>query len=128
MENKPTNEKGTVDEGVNQDGNDQNQDVNQETEKKIGFKNQKPDEVNSKDMDENWKKVESIMSAARDVYQSGKSGFRDVIESVIATLQDLMASEDGSGGLGGLYGGPQMDIPAEPTPAPDGQSQDSQQQ
>ncbi|OGI36055.1 MAG: hypothetical protein A2283_18290 [Lentisphaerae bacterium RIFOXYA12_FULL_48_11] len=124
MENKPTNAKGTVDENMNQ--NPDNQDVNQETEKKITLKNQKPDKASASDADENWKKVESVVSAAKDAYQSGKSGFRDVVESMVATFQDLLASEENGGGLGGLYGGPQMDIPAEPTP--DGQPQDVQPQ
>jgi len=124
MENKPTNEKETVDENIDEDAD--NQEADQEVEKKIGFKNQKPDKIGAGDVDENWKKVESIVNAAKEVYQSEKSGFRDVVESIIATLEDLLASEDGSGNLGGLYGGPQMDIPAEP--ARDDQSQDAQLQ
>jgi ethanolamine utilization cobalamin adenosyltransferase len=121
MENKPTSEKGTVDE--NMDQNPDNQDVNQEAEKKVTLKNQKPDKANAGDTDEKWKKVDSIVSVAKDAYQSGKSGFRDVVESMIATLQDLLASEEGGGGLGGLYGGPQMDIPAGPEPPADDQPQ-----
>jgi hypothetical protein len=123
MENKPTGEQGSVDDGVNQDGSDQNQDANQETEQKIGFKNQKADKAKSGETDEKWKKVDSIVNAAKDVYQSGKSGFRDVVESMIATLEDLLASEENGGGLGGLYGGPQMDIPAGPEPAANNQPQ-----
>lgn len=114
MENKPTNENENADENMNRDENDQEAD--QEIEKKIGFKNQKPEKTGAGDADENWKKVDSIVSAAKDVYESEKSSFREVIESMIATLEDLLASEDGSGNLGGLYGGPQMDIPAQPEP------------
>jgi len=110
MENKPTNEKETVDENIDEDAD--NQEAEQEAEKKIGFKNQKSDKIGTGNADENWKKVDSIVSAAKDVYESEKSSFREVIESMIATLEDLLASEDGSGNLGGLYGGPQMDIPA----------------
>lgn len=116
MENKPIDEKENADENANRDEDDQ--EVDQETEKKIGFKNQKPSHAGAGDADENWKKVDSIVSAAKDVYESEKSSFREVIESMIATLEDLLASEDGSGNLGGLYGGPQMDIPAEPEPKP----------
>lgn len=56
------------------------------------------------------------MSVAKEVYQSGKSSFNDVMESTIATLQDLLASETDGSAMGGLYGGPQMNIPAEPDP------------
>ena len=107
MENKPTNEKESAEENIEQEDGEQEQ----ETEKKIGFKKQKA-EAGEKDAE--WKKVESIVNAAKEVYESGKSNFREVIESMIATLGDLLASENGSGDLGGLYGGPQMDIPAEP--------------
>lgn len=123
MENKPTDEKRSVDDGVNQDGGEQNQDANQETEQKIGFKNQNPDKAKAGETDEKWKKVDSIVNAAKDAYESGKSGFRDVVESMIATLEDLLASEENGGGLGGLYGGPQMDIPAGPEPPADNQPQ-----
>lgn len=106
MENKQTKENEAEDVNVNEDGG-------QEDVTKITLKNQKPAGKNSEDIDANWKKVESIMSAAKEVYQSGKSNFNDVMESTIATLQDLMASEADNSSLGGLYGGPQMNIPAE---------------
>ena len=112
MENKPIDEKEPVEENMEQEIDEREE---QEPEKKIGFKKQKA-ETEEKDAD--WKKVESIVDAAKEVYQSGKSNFREVIESMIATLGDLLASEVGSSNLGGLYGGPQMDIPAEPEPKP----------
>lgn len=115
MENQSINEKEVVDENENQDT--ENQDGEEEGEKKIGFKNQKTDKGEAEDA--SWKKVESIVTAAKDVYESGKAGFKDVIESMIATLEDLLASEDGNGGLGRLYGGPQMDIPVEPEAKPE---------
>lgn len=105
MQNKQTKE--------NEDVN-ANEDESQEDVTKITLKNQKPGSENSGDIDANWKKVESIMSVAKEVYQSGKSSFNDVMESTIATLQDLLASEANSSSLGGLYGGPQMNIPTEP--------------
>ncbi len=113
MENKPIDEKEPVEENMEQEIDEQEE---QEAEKKIGLKKQKA-EAGEKDAD--WKKVESIVDAAKEVYQSGKSNFREVIESMIATLGDLLASEDGSGSLGGLYGGPQMDIPADSESKPE---------
>lgn len=110
MENKPTNEKEPAEENMEQEDGEQEQ----ETEKKIGFKNQKSEKADGEGKNADWKKVESIVNAAKGVYESGKSNFREVIESMIATLGDLLVSENGSGDLGGLYGGPQMDIPAEP--------------
>lgn len=98
----------------------QNQDDSQEAGQKIGLKSRKTGK-NGEGADADWKKVESIMSAAKDAYDSGRSGFKDVVESLIATLQDLLASEDGSSDLGGLYGGPQMDIPAGPDEQPEGE-------
>lgn len=112
MQNKQTKE--------NEDVN-ANEDESQEDVTKITLKNQKTDSENSEDIDANWKKVESIMSVAKEVYQSGKSSFNDVMESTIATLQDLLASEADSSSLGGLYGGPQMNIPAEPDPKQESQ-------
>lgn len=114
------NEKESVDKNADEEIKNQdqeNQDDTQETETKIGLKNQK-----SEKGDDDWKKVESIVGAAKDAYESGRSGFKDVVESLIATLQDLLASEDGSSDLGGLYGGPQMDIPAGPDEQPEGEA------
>lgn len=115
MQNKPI-EKNSADENMNQD-------INQEVDRKIGFKDQKTNIMNAGDTDEKWKKVESVISVAKEIYQSGKSSFHDVVESLVATLQDLLASEEGGGQLGGLYGGPQMDIPAGPEPTADDQPQ-----
>ncbi len=87
---------------------------NQEASVKIGLRNPKPPENVASENDALWVKVESVMSAAKEAYQSGKSNFRDVVESLIITLQDMLANEEGNGGLGGLTGGPEMDIPPEP--------------
>ncbi len=87
---------------------------NQEAGVKIGLRNPKPPENVVSENDALWVKVESVMNAAKEAYQSGKSNFRDVVESLIATFQDMLANEEGNGGLGGLTGGPQMDIPPEP--------------
>jgi len=86
---------------------------NQEARVKIGLRNPKPLENVASENDALWVKVESVMNAAKEAYQSGKSNFRDVVESLIITLQDMLANEEGNGGLGGLTGGPQMDIPPE---------------
>lgn len=83
-----------------------------ESAEKIGLKGQK--EPGSEDMDARWEKVESIVSAAKEAYTSGNSSFGAVVESMIATLQDLRASEEGQGEMGGLgVGGPEMALPPE---------------
>ena len=66
MENKPTNENENADENMNRDENDQEAD--QEIEKKIGFKNQKPEKTGAGDADENWKKVDAATWAARPLF------------------------------------------------------------
>ena len=107
MQNKQAEEKESTDSNV-----DENAD--QETVTKITLKNQKPVNQNAEDVDANWKKVESVIGAAKEVYQSGKASFNDIVETMIATLQDLLTSETDGSAMGGLYGGPQMNIPAEP--------------
>lgn len=109
METKSIEEKRVIDENADEG-------ADQEVEKKIGLKKQKSDNANDEDEDMQWKKIESIVSAAKEIYQSGKSSFHDVVESMAATFQDLLANEGNGAGLGGLYGGPQMDLPAEPEP------------
>lgn len=90
--------------------------MNPEDGQKVGLKDQKPASDEAGQMDARWKKVESIVNAAKDAYTSGKSSFSDVIGSMLSTLQDLLASETGGGEMGGLTGGPQMDLPPEPAP------------
>ena len=107
MQNKQVEEKEATDSNL-----DENAD--QETVTKITLKNQKPVNQNAEDVDDNWKKVESVIGAAKEVYQSGKASFGDIVETMIATLQDLLASETDGSAMGGLYSGPQMNIPAEP--------------
>jgi hypothetical protein len=76
---------------------------------KIGFK--KTDANQPVQSDDQWKKVEDIVTAAKDAYVSGQSDFRNVIETMVSTLQDLLASEQGGPQMGGLgIGAPQMDI------------------
>lgn len=96
---------------INQ-SNDNPQDNANGDSQKVGFK--KPDaNQNVAQPDEVWKKVESVVAAAKDAYVSGQSDFRSVIEGMVATLQELLASEEGGDQLGGLgIGGPQMDLPA----------------
>lgn len=95
---------------------EQEDEVPEEGAEKIGLKSEKPEGDDSGQMDTRWKKVESVVNAAKEAYQSGESSFRDVVESMVSTLQDLLASEEGTGELGGLGGGPQMDLPEELAP------------
>lgn len=101
-------EKTIKDKKITDNGQDQEAGV------KIGLRKPKPLGNDANENDALWVKVESITNAAKEAYQSGKSNFRDVVESLIATLQDMLANEEGNGGLGGLTGGPEMDIPPEP--------------
>jgi phosphate/sulfate permease len=90
---------------------------------KIGFKNQKPVREDSTQMETRWKKIESVVGAAKEAYQSGKSDFGEVLGSLIATLQDMLNSEVGGKDLGGLMmNGPEMNLPPEP-PLDDQQQQ-----
>lgn len=90
--------------------------MNPEDGQRIGLKGEAPASDEAGQMDARWEKVESIVNAAKDAYTSGKSSFSDVIGSMLSTLQDLLASEEGGGEMGGLTGGPQMDLPPEPAP------------
>jgi len=82
---------------------------------KIEFKNQKPMREESGQMEARWKKVESVIGAAKEAYQSGKSDFSEVLESLIATLQDMLDTDVGGRDLGGLMtNGPEMNLPPEP--------------
>jgi hypothetical protein len=125
MEDKKTKEKtNDVADDQEQKNENQDQEIGNENETvKVSLKNQKQD---GKENAEDWKKIDSIVGAAKEVYKSGESTFQDVVESMIATLQDLLESEMSANGLGGLYGGPKMDIPAEPEP--DQQDENQQEQ
>lgn len=84
---------------------------------KITLKNQGPVREGDEQMEARWKKVESVINAAKEAYQSGKSNFSEVLESLIATLQDMLDSEVGGRDLGGLtMSGPEMNLPPEPAP------------
>ncbi len=84
---------------------------------KIGFKNQSPVREAKNQMDIRWKKVQSVVDAAKEAYQSGKSSFGEVLDGLIATFQDMLNSEVGGKDLGGLTAnGPEMNLPPEPAP------------
>jgi hypothetical protein len=103
-------------------GNNNNKDVATNDVQKIGLKKPKVDKSKQKagGTDDLWGKVDSIVSAAKDAYQSGSSDFDTIVAELIATLQSLREEEAGKNGLGGLgVGGPQMDIPEGEAPASD---------
>lgn len=95
-------------------GDNNNKDVTTNDVQKIGLKKPKIDKSKQKigGADDLWGKVDSIVSAAKEAYQSGNSDFDTIVGELIATLQSLREEEAGKNGLGGLgVGGPQMDIP-----------------
>lgn len=104
MQKKPIKKKKPMDEVPAEEGVE-----------KITFKNPKPAREDGAQMETRWKKVESVINTAKEAYQSGKSNFSEVLESLIATLQDMLDSEVGGRDLGGLTTtGPEMDLPPEP--------------
>ena len=102
--------------------NNNNKDVAVDGVPKVGLKKPKIDKSKQKAGEANdpWGNVDSIVSAAKEAYQSGSSDFDTVVGELIATLQNLREEETGKNGLGGLgVGGPQMDISEGEAPAND---------
>lgn len=74
---------------------------------KIGLKPGK-----GEDKEAEWEKVDAVIAKAKESFIDGGSTFSDVIDSLIATLQDMKEAKSGPmGGLG--VNEPEMNLPAE---------------
>ena len=61
--------------------------------------------------EEAWKKVDAVFNAARSSFLEKGSNFEDVLDSLVSTLMDILATEKQAlGGMG--TNSPEMDIPA----------------
>lgn len=58
------------------------------------------DQANQPDETQAWDKVDSLFSVARNTYFQGQSTFLEILDSLIATLQDMRENE--ARPLGGL--------------------------
>lgn len=62
---------------------------------------QEPNQANTQGDAQTWDKVDSLFTVARNTYFEGQSTFLEVLDSLIATLQDMRENEVRPlGGLG----------------------------
>lgn len=86
---------------------DQIQEGDGEQAPKVGLK---PGQEENKEVE--WEKVDAVIAKAKESYIDGGSTFNDVIDSLIATLEDMKAAKSGPmGGLG--VSEPEMNLPAQ---------------
>ena len=67
-------------------------------------------EDESPEMSEDWEKVEAIINTAKKAYEEG-TAFDAVLATLIETLSALQSETEEE--LGGLGGGPELDLPPE---------------
>lgn len=78
-----------------------NQNKNPMPEEKDKKPTQESDRTNKPDEAQTWDKVDSLFTVARNTYFQGQSTFLEVLDSLIATLQDMRENEVRPlGGLG----------------------------